>query len=131
VRWRRPGGQLKKNQAPLNLKTDAERTSPASALTFLYDLQTFCESDCAISLELFALLAGARSCRQWAANALEGFICVILHGCSGAGTHGNGVPTPFSRFRLNELEAVVKWLFLGCVPTSFLLVLRPWLYFHM
>jgi len=33
-------------------------------------------------------------------------------GCSGAGTPGNGVPTPFSRFALNGFEAVLKWLFL-------------------
>jgi len=27
-------------------------------------------------------------------------LCGLLQGCSGEGTHGNGVPTPFSRFAL-------------------------------
>jgi len=39
---------------------------------------------------------------------------------SGAGTRGNGVPTPFSCFALKSVEAVLKWLdFWVCSHTLF------------
>ena len=50
----------------------------------------------------------------------------LVQGCSRAGTRGNGVSTPFSRFTLNKLEVVSKWLYFDCVPTTFLLTLHPW-----
>jgi len=48
--------------------------------------------------------------------------------CSGAGTRGNGVPTPFHILLWNGFEAVLKRLFFGCISTPFLLALHPWVY---
>jgi len=35
--------------------------------------------------------------------------------------------TFFTFFFLNGFEAVLKWLFFGCVPTPFLLALHHWI----
>jgi len=45
--------------------------------------------------------------------------------CSGAGTRGNGVPTPFSRF-VNGFKSSFKWLYFWMRTTPFFLTLNPW-----
>jgi len=47
--------------------------------------------------------------------------------CSGAGTRVNGAPILLHTLFYNKVEAVSKWLVFWCVPTSFLLVLQPWM----
>ena len=43
-----------------------------------------------------------------------------LQGCNGAGTHGNGVPIPYSCFALKWVRNCFKMSsFFGCVPTPF------------
>ena len=58
--------------------------------------------------------------------------CVHLtydQGCSGAGTRGHSVPTPFSCFALRLVRSCFKMASLfGCVPTPFLLALHPCLW---
>jgi len=49
-------------------------------------------------------------------------------GYSGAGTRGNGVPTPFSRFASKRVWSCFKMAsFFGCVPTPLLPTPHPWL----
>ena len=50
-----------------------------------------------------------------------GFKLIYRQGCSVAGT---AFPQLFHVLYKNEFEAVLKWLFFGCVPTPFLLALR-------
>jgi len=51
----------------------------------------------------------------------------LRQGCSGAGTRGNGVPTPFSRFALKWIGSIFEMAIFWCVPIPFFLALHPWL----
>jgi len=46
-------------------------------------------------------LSGGRSRTVARKSSIEGLSVCAGQGCSGAGTHGNGVPTPFARFAFN------------------------------
>jgi len=47
-------------------------------------------------------------------------------GCSGAGTRGNGIPTPFSRFALKWVWSCFKMAIFWVRSHTFLLALHPW-----
>jgi len=53
--------------------------------------------------------------------------CVITRGVVGREGVGTAFPHLFHVLLQNELKAVLKWLFFGCVPTPVLLALHPWL----